>query len=70
MAARQHKTTMIKKMMNRMGFIPGLVVGIRFLLPGVGWNRPRSPDAVSSIMILEKKEHPSIRTSRLARKPA
>ena len=51
---------MIKTMMDRIGFIPGLVVGIRFLLPGVGWTGiSRSPDTVSSIINHEKKEHPS-----------
>jgi hypothetical protein len=71
MAVRQQKTTMIKTMMDRMGFIPGLVVVIRFLLLGVGWTGiSSSPDTVSSIRNHEKKEYPSIKTSRMARKSA
>jgi hypothetical protein len=51
---------MIKTMMDRMAFILGPVVGIRFLLLSVGWiGISRSPYTVLSIINHEKKEHPS-----------
>jgi hypothetical protein len=43
-----------------MAFIPGPVVGIRFLLLGAGWiGISRSPYTILSIINREKKEHPS-----------
>jgi hypothetical protein len=60
MAIRQQKTTMIKTMMDRMAFIPGPVIGIRFLLLSVGWiGIARSPYIITFIINHEKKEHPS-----------